>query len=92
MRCMCRNVECEQVNVPSADLTVAQLQLPDRSVLLASVYVEASKMAALSKRRKLLDDAINTAHRRSGPRLDVMITGDFNFHGQSWVDDEVAPR
>jgi hypothetical protein len=29
-----KDVECEQVDVPSVDLTVALLRLPDRSVLL----------------------------------------------------------
>lgn len=51
MRWMCRDVECEQVNVLSADLAVAQLQLPDGSVLLALGYVEGSNVAALGKTR-----------------------------------------
>jgi hypothetical protein len=43
-----RDIEFEQVSAPSADLTVALLQMPDRSVSLASVYVEGANDAALS--------------------------------------------
>lgn len=72
-----RDIECEQVSVPSADLTVAVLRLPDRSVLLASVYVEGSNAAALDRTMDLLTKAIRTAQRRGGPRLDVVVAGDF---------------
>jgi hypothetical protein len=79
------------VHVPSADLTVALLRLPDRSVLLASVYVEGASSAALSETLRLLDDATSTAQRRGGPRLDVVVAGDFNRHDQLWGGDEVLP-
>ena len=68
--------------MPSADLTVALLRLPDRAVLLASVYVEELNGAALSEPVMLLDMAISSAQRRGGPRLDVVVAGDFNRHGQ----------
>jgi hypothetical protein len=65
-------IECEQVNVPSANITVALLRLPNRSVLLASVYVEGSNSAALDGTMGLLNEAINSAQRaalqRSAPR------------------------
>jgi hypothetical protein len=73
-----RDIEFEQVSAPSADLTVALLRLPDRSVLLASVYVEGGNAAALSGTMNLLNEAIHIAQRRGGPRLDVVIAGDFN--------------
>ena len=45
-----RYVECEQVDLPSADLTVALLRLPDRSVTyLAS---EPVRQASRSKRAR----------------------------------------
>jgi len=84
-----RDVECEQVSVPSADLTVVLLRLPDRSVLLASVYVEGSNTAALSEPMRFLDDVISTAQRRSGPHLDVLVAGDFNRHDQLWGEDGI---
>jgi hypothetical protein len=68
--------------VPSADLTVALLRLPDRSVLLASVYVEGGNGAALDGTIDLLNEAIHTAQRRSSPRLDVVVASDFNRHDQ----------
>jgi hypothetical protein len=75
-----KDMECEQVSVPSADLTVVLLRLPDRSVLLASVYVEGANAAALSETVMLLDTAISTARCRGGPRLDIVVAGDFNRH------------
>jgi hypothetical protein len=77
-----RDIEFEQVSALSADLTVALLRLPDRSVLLALVYVEGANDAALSRTMRLLDDAVSTAQRRGGPRLDVVLAGDFNRHNQ----------
>jgi hypothetical protein len=87
-----RDIEFEQVSAPSADLTVALLRLPDRSVLLASVYVEGANEAALSGTMRLLDAAVITAQRRGGPRLDVVVAGDFNRHDQLWGGDEVSSR
>lgn len=84
-----KDIECEQVYVPSADLTVALLRLPDRSVLLASLYVEGASSAALFETLRLLDDAISTAQRRGGPRLDMVVAGDSNRHDQLWGGDGV---
>ena len=71
-----KDIECEQVRVPSADLTVALLRLPGRSVLLASVYVEGGSAAALGEAIRLLDDAISTVQRHAGPRLDIVVASD----------------
>jgi hypothetical protein len=87
-----KDMECEQVSVPSADLTVVLLRLPDRSVLLASVYVEGANAAALSETVMLLDTAISTARRRGGPRLDIVVAGDFNRHDQLWGDEVLPSR
>jgi hypothetical protein len=87
-----RDIEFEQVSALSADLTVALLRLPDRSVLLASVYVEGANDAALSRTMRLLDEAVSTAQRRGGPRLDVVVASDFNRYDQLWGGDEVSPR
>jgi hypothetical protein len=86
-----KDMECEQVSVPSVDLTVVLLRLPDRSVLLASVYVEGANAAASSETVTLLDNVISTAQRRGGPRLDIVVSGDFNRHDQLWGGDEVLP-
>jgi len=84
-------IECEQVNVQSADLKVVLLRLPDRSVLLASVYVEGANAAALFETLRLLDDVISTVQRRSGPRVDVVVAGNLNRHDQLWGGDGVLP-
>jgi hypothetical protein len=86
-----KDIECEQLSVPSADLTVALLRLPDRLVLLASVYVEGANVAALSETISLLDTVISTGQRRGGPRLDIVVAGDFNRHNQLWGGDGVLP-
>jgi hypothetical protein len=87
-----KDVECEQVDVPSADLTVALLRLPDWSVLLPSVCVEGSNAAALSGTMNSLNEAIHIAQRRGGPRLDVVVAGDFNRHDRLWGGKEVRPK
>lgn len=51
-----KDIKCEQVIVPSADLTVILLRLPDMSMFLASVFVERGNTAALSGTMRLLDD------------------------------------
>jgi len=88
---VCKDIDCEQVNVLSADLMVALLRLPDRSVLLASVYVEGSNTAALSETMRFLDDVISTAQRRSGRPLDAVVAGDFNRHDQLWGGEGTLP-
>lgn len=85
------DIECEQVSVPSADLTVVLLRLPDRPVLLASVYVEGGSGAALEETMRLLDDAVGEAQHYGEPRLDIVVAGDFNRHDQLWGGDEVLP-
>ncbi|KAI6824489.1 hypothetical protein KC343_g180 [Hortaea werneckii] len=87
-----RDIECEQIEVPSADLTVALLRLQDRSILVASVYVEGSNASALSQTMDLLRQAICSAGHRGGPRLDLVIAGDFNRHDQLWGGDEVLSQ
>jgi hypothetical protein len=42
-----RDIEAEQVPVQSADLTAVVMRLPDRLVLVVSVYVEGNNMGAL---------------------------------------------
>ena len=87
-----RDIECEQIEVPSADLTVALLRLQDRSILVASVYVEGDNASALSQTVDLLREAIRSAGHRGGPRLDLVIAGDFNRHDQLWGGDEVLSQ
>lgn len=41
------DLEVEQIPVPSAELTAAKIRLPDRMVLMVSVYVEGGSDEAL---------------------------------------------
>jgi hypothetical protein len=81
----------KQMQVQSADLTVVLLRLPDRSVLLASVYVEGANAAALFEMLRSLDDVVSRAQCRGGLRLGVVVAGDFNRHDQLWGGDAVMP-
>ena len=42
-----KDIEAEQVPIQSSDLTAAVLRLPDRSMLVVSVYVEGENTAVL---------------------------------------------
>src|SRR2546421_10712186 len=48
------DIEAEQIPVASSDLTAAILQLPDRAVLVVSVYVEGKNEEALISTIRLL--------------------------------------
>ena len=52
-------IEVDQILVQSSDITAAILRLPDRSILVTSVYVEVNKpddlLDATAKLRQLID-------------------------------------
>src|SRR2546423_12626968 len=84
-----KDMEAEQVPVQSADLTVAVLRLPDRSILLVSVYVEGKNRAALLDTIRKLHQLIQETRNRIGTRSDVILAGDFNRHDQLWGGDDI---
>lgn len=49
-----RDIEAEQIPVPSADLTGAVLRLPDRDVLVILVYVEGKNEEMLLATMEML--------------------------------------
>jgi hypothetical protein len=51
-----RDIEVEQIPVPSADLTAARIRLPDRLVLMVSVSVEGGSDEAVEDARRRLTD------------------------------------
>lgn len=78
-----RDIESEQLPVCSPDITAALLQLPDRSILIASVYVEPANPQARLETIRMLEQVLCTTQARTSPqRMDVIITGDFNQHDQ----------
>ncbi|KJZ69210.1 hypothetical protein HIM_11410 [Hirsutella minnesotensis 3608] len=86
------DVEVEQIPVPSADLTAAVLRLPERGVLVVSVYVEGKSTEALKTTTGLLHDLIRQFRHDSGTRTDVVLAGDFNSHDLLWGGDEISDR
>ncbi|KAK2687437.1 hypothetical protein QWA68_014059 [Fusarium oxysporum] len=86
-----REVEAEQVPIESLDVTAAVIRLPDRLVFTASVYVPGGDAQALQDTCGKLGRAITEVRRRSGRTVDVVITGDFNRHGQMWGGDDTSP-
>lgn len=86
-----KDVEAEQVQIESPDLTAAVIRLPERRILMASVYVEGGNAAALNDTCDHPRKAITKVRRDSGTVVEIMIMGDFNRHDQLWGGDEVSP-
>lgn len=85
-----KDIEAEQVPVRSADLTAAVLRLPDRAILVVSVYVEGNGPEALIDTLHKLRQLIHETRNRIGTRTDVILAGDFNRHDQLWGGDDVS--
>jgi hypothetical protein len=79
-----KDIEAEQVPMQSSDLTAAVLRLPDRSMLVVSVYVKGENTAALLDTTGKLHRLIQETRARIGIRVDVVLAGDFNRHDQLW--------
>lgn len=75
-----RDIEVEQIAVQSPDLTAVVLQLPDRSVLVVSVYVEGHNTEAPLDTASKLHQLIQDTRNGIGTRVDVILAGDFNRH------------
>lgn len=84
-----KDLEAEQVPIQSSDLTAAVLRLPERLVLIVSVYVEGVEKRALTESCQLLRKATEEIRRGAGQELEVLIVGDFNRHDQLWGGDEI---
>jgi hypothetical protein len=72
----------EQVAKQSLDLTTAVLRLPDRSILVVSVYIKGPHKDALSNATNNLHQVIQKTRDRIGSRVGVILAGDFNRHDQ----------
>ena len=76
------DLEARQIPVESPDITAAILRLPDRSILLVSLYVPKSNLVQLQQLLHLVQQVIEGTYRESSTRLDILIAGDFNRHDQ----------
>ncbi|KAJ6436994.1 reverse transcriptase [Purpureocillium lavendulum] len=86
------DLEAEQVPVPSADLTAAVLRLPERDVLVVSVYVQGKSSDMLISAMDALHELIRSFRDGTGRRADVVLAGDFNRHDLLWAGDDVSAR
>jgi exonuclease III len=86
-----KELEAEQVPVLSPDITAAIIQTPNRTVLVASVYVPGGEPETLRNVCRMLQQAITNTRQNRGTRIDVILMGDFNRHDQLWGGDEVSP-
>ncbi|KAJ6437619.1 calcineurin-like phosphoesterase [Purpureocillium lavendulum] len=84
------DIEAEQVSVPSADITAAVLRLPERDVLVVSVYVQGKSPETLISATGALYELIGTFRDATGRRADVVLAGDFNRHVLLWTGDDVS--
>ena len=85
-----KDIEAEQLAIESADLTAVILGLPDRFVLMISVYVKPANPEALMDTIRFLEQAIQRTRNSREMRVDVVIAGDFNRHDYLWGGDEVS--
>lgn len=58
---VCKDLEVVQLAVESPDITAALLSLPERAILVASVYIPPQDNAALQKALELLRQLIEDA-------------------------------
>jgi ribonuclease HI/exonuclease III len=85
-----KDVEAEQVPVQSPDITAAVVRLPDRLVLVASVYVPGGDPQALQDTCDNLRKAVRVVRRDAGTAVEMVVAGDFNRHDQLWGGNDVS--
>ncbi|RBQ84877.1 hypothetical protein VDGD_04845 [Verticillium dahliae] len=86
-----KDLDAEQVRIPSPDVVAATVRLPGRDILLMSVYVQGRDAEALLETCQTLDRVIREARGTGGQVVEVIIAGDFNQHDCLWGGDDVSP-
>jgi hypothetical protein len=84
------DLEAEQVPIESPDMTAALIRLPERLVLVVSVYVQGIDIEALSEACDNLRKVITDTGRDAGRVVDAVVAGDFNRHDQLWGGDDIS--
>ena len=85
-----KEVEAEQVRIESPDLTAAVVRLPERLILVVSVYIPPGDPQALREACDHIHEAVERVRREAGAVVEVVFAGDFNQHDQLWGGDEVS--
>jgi hypothetical protein len=81
-----RDVEAEQIPIETADMTAAILRLPERLVLVVSVYVPGGDAQTLQGTCNDLRQVISDVSGQASRPVDVVVVGDFNRHDQLWEE------
>ena len=85
-----KEVEAEQIRIESPDVTAAVVRLPERLILVISVYVAPRDPQALRETCDSLRQAVEDVRPGADTVVEVVITGDFNRHDQVWGGDDVS--
>ncbi len=85
-----KEVEAEQIRIECPDMTAAVVRLPNRLILVVSVYVPREDPQALRETGHSLRRAVREVRRDAGTVVEVVIAGDFNRHDQLWGGDGVS--
>ncbi|KAF4971651.1 hypothetical protein FSARC_1584, partial [Fusarium sarcochroum] len=85
-----KDIEAEQIPIKTADMTAAVLRLPERLVLVASVYVPGQDDQALQHTCNYLRQAVSNTRRQADRPVDVVVVGDFNRHDALWGGDDIS--
>lgn len=75
-----RDLKVEQVAIESSDLTAAVITLPERKILVVSVYIQGVDKQALTDTCALLRDTIMKTRRDEGQIVNVVLIRNFNRH------------
>ena len=85
-----KDIEAEQIAIQSSDLTAAVLHLPERKILIISIYIPGQEPEVLTLSIQLLDQAIQQTRTWLGTQVDAILAGDFNRHDQLLGGNEIS--
>jgi len=83
-------LDATQLPVASPDITAAVISLPERQVLVASVYIEPGNNEIREQALAHLREIYHRTQSRTGYRTDTLFIGDFNLHDQLWGGNEIS--
>jgi hypothetical protein len=85
-----KDIEAEQMAIPSPDITAAIIRLPEQSILVVSVYIPGLDAQVLQDIYNSLRKIIQEIRRKANTVVELMIVGDFNRYNQLWGGDDVS--
>lgn len=85
-----KDLNANQIYIDSTDLTAATIQLPDRLLLVISVYTENHNTGTYLRTAQEIDKAIRETYIRANMPVDIILAGDFNHHDHLWGGEDVS--